>query len=249
MGALASIGRSVYRGMVYPAIPARSFVSYWLRRPRGNLRRQVEWLQRTALAHARWLNLKVRVHGDIPQAGLVACNHISYLDIVALSAAGQYAFVAKKEVGRWPLFGAYARLGATIFIDRERRGAVANVSDEIRGHLHAGIPLVLFPEGTSSDGTRVLPFRSSLLEPVVQLGCPVTPCGLRYTMPDGSVTEEVAYWGDMTLGPHLLNLIRKQGVTLDLHFGTPRHCSSDRKQLARELREEVAVLAGAPVQS
>ena len=244
MARLAGLGRAALRGMVYPAIPARSFLGYWIGRTGRDLKSRVEWLQRTAVAHARWVNLDIQIRGEIPSTGLVVCNHVSYLDIVALSAIGRYAFVAKKEVAGWPLFGAYARLGATIFVDRERRGAVADVSSEMGNHLTAGVPLVLFPEGTSTDGSRVLPFRSSLLEPVVQLDSPVATCGLRYTLEDGDPAEEVAYWGDMTLAPHLVNLLRKRGVRVELRFGSARKPSGDRKKLARELYEEVRTLVG-----
>jgi lyso-ornithine lipid O-acyltransferase len=237
------LGRAALRGVVYPAVPARSFLEYWIGQTGRDLQGRVEWLQRTALAHARWVNLDIRVRGTIPREGLVVCNHVSYLDIVALSAIGRYAFVAKKEVAGWPLFGTYARLGATIFVDRERRGAVTDVSREMASHLDSGVPLVLFPEGTSTDGSRVLPFRSSLLEPVVQLRSPITACGLRYILKDGNPGEEVAYWGDMTLVPHLLNLLRKRGVRVELCFGSPRESRGDRKRLARELHEEVRILA------
>src|SRR6266700_5224969 len=96
----------------------------------------------------------------------------------ALGTVARCAFVAKKEVAHWPLFGLYARCGATVFVDRERRGAVAEVAGEMRERLDAGVPLTLFPEGTSTDGSDVLPFRSSLFEPVVKLACPVTACAL-----------------------------------------------------------------------
>ena len=124
--------------------------------------------------------------------------------------------------------------------------AVAGAAEQMRSLLEAGVPVVLFPEGTSSDGSAVLPFRSSLFEPVVELACPVTACAHRYSVEEGSVADEVAYWGDMTLAPHLLNLLGKSGVTLDLHFGLSRPRNGDRKTLARELHAEVSTLLGAP---
>lgn len=245
MADFTGLGRALARASTYPLIPAQRFFQYWAGKKSQDLKSQVQWLKETAIAHRQWINLQVRVKGEVPRGGLVVSNHVSYLDIVALSSIGGFAFVSKKDVTSWPLFGAYARCGGTIFVDRERRGAVGEVTHEMRSHLDAGVPLVLFPEGTSTDGSEVMPFRSSLLEPIVQLNCPVTPCGLRYMLPgDGDVGKEVAYWGDMTLGPHLLNLMRKRGIILEVTFGESRLPAVNRKQLARELRDEVRALAG-----
>jgi 1-acyl-sn-glycerol-3-phosphate acyltransferase len=235
------------RSLLLAPVAAGCLGDYILSGAGSSLRKRVHWLRRASLRHAKWLGLNIRVHGEIPRAGLIVANHVSYLDIVALSTVASCAFVAKKEVATWPLFGLYARLGATVFVDRERRGAVADVAGQMRSLLDAGVPLVLFPEGTSSDGSGVLPFRTSLFEPVVELRCPVTACAQRYSIEGGSVADEVAYWGDMTLAPHLLNLLGKTGVTLDLHFGPSRQRSGDRKTLARNLHAEVtAMLATQP---
>jgi lyso-ornithine lipid O-acyltransferase len=242
---LAGLARALLRLAIYPGVIAASFGEYALRFRGSSTRARADWLQRVAQRHARWFGLRVRVHGEVPRTGLVVANHISYLDIVGLSAAGAFAFVAKKEVATWPLFGAYARFGDTIFVDREQRGAVADVSDQMRAHLAASVPIVLFPEGTSTGGDTVLPFRSSLFDPVVKLACPVTACGLRYELEGGSVPDEVAYWRDMTLVPHLFNLLKRKTLTLHLHFAPPHTTPTDRKALARQMHAEVSALASA----
>jgi len=230
------------RLLLLPPVTARCFGDFVLSDARTGIRHRVRWLSRVAVCHAKWMGLRIRVHGEIPRSGLIVANHVSYADIVALSAAAGCAFVSKKEVAAWPLFGLYAKCGATIFVDRERRGAVADVAGGMRERLDAGVPLTLFPEGTSTDGSDVLPFRSSLFEPVVELQCPVTACALRYSLEGGSVADEVAYWRDMTLAPHLLNLLGKTGVTLDIRFGRSSHRNGDRKTLARDLHAEVRAL-------
>lgn len=230
--------------MIYPPLAATCFADYAFTGSRSCIRQRVHWLCRSAAKHAKWLGFHIRVHGEIPRNGLIVSNHVSYLDILALSTAATTAFVSKKEVAGWPLFGALAKMGATIFVDRERRGAVSDVAGEMHEHLDAGVPLVLFPEGTSTDGSHVLPFRSSLFEPVVKLACPLTACGLRYSLAGGSVPDEVAYWGDMSLAPHMGNLLRKTGLTVDIHFGPSHVRTSDRKTLARDLHAEVRSLAG-----
>ena len=94
---------------------------------------------------------------------LMVANHTSYFDILVLSGVARVSFVAKKEVNSWPFFGTMARLQETVFVEREKRSETATARDQIRERLHEGDALVLFPEGTSNDGNRVLPFRSALL--------------------------------------------------------------------------------------
>jgi len=247
MKAFAAVARAALKSTLLPPLAVWCLGDFLLHGANRSLASRVAWLSRASTRHAKWIGLKIRVHGEVPRAGLIVANHVSYLDIVALSTVARCAFVAKKEVATWPLFGLYARLGATIFVNRERRGAVADVAGEMRTLLDAGVPVVLFPEGTSTDGSQVLPFRSSLFEPVVELARPVTACAQRYSLDEGSVADEVAYWRDMTLAPHLLNLLAKSTVTLDLHFGPSLPRTGDRKQLARELHAEVSAFIRSPV--
>lgn len=242
MGMVSDAARTAMRSLLLPPLAIGCLGEFLLGGVGKGTRDRVRWLQRVAVRHAKWIGARIRIHGEIPCAGLIVANHVSYLDIVALSAAVACAFVSKKEVAGWPLFGLYAKCGATIFVDRERRGAVASVAGEMRERLDAGVPLTLFPEGTSTDGSDVLPFRSSLFEPVVELACPITACALRYSLEGGSVADEVAYWRDMALAPHLLHLLGKTGVTLDIHFGPCSRRTGDRKTLARDLHAEVRAL-------
>ncbi len=175
----------------------------------------------------------------MPQSGLLVCNHLSYLDVVVLSSIGPCVFVAKRDVAAWPLFGWLAHAAGTIFVDRERRLASADVVDLVREAIAGGSLVVLFPEGTSSDGSTVLPFKSSLLESAVQLRCPVAAAAIEHALEDGSVADEVCYWGDMTLLPHLLNLFSKREIRSKCSFSLPKIRAGDRKEIATELREEI----------
>jgi lyso-ornithine lipid O-acyltransferase len=246
MASLIGAARAAARFGIFPALSAACVSDYFSSQASANLRSRVDWLSRASRRHAKWMGLDIRVFGEVPTGGLIVANHVSYLDIVGLSVVAGCAFVSKKEVAGWPVFGAYAKMGATIFLDRERRGAVADVASLMKGHLDAQIPVTLFPEGTSTDSSGVLPFRTSLFEPVIQLGCPVIPCGLRYSLEQGSVRDEVAYWGDMDLASHMPNLLTKTNVKLEIHFGSAR-TGTDRKELARVLRAEVCSLANLPV--
>jgi 1-acyl-sn-glycerol-3-phosphate acyltransferase len=172
-------------------------------------------------------------------SGLLVSNHLSYLDIIVLSSIRPCVFVAKGDVAGWPLFGWLARAAGAIFVNRERRIASSKAVDSIRGAIAGGVVVVLFPEGTSSDGRTVLPFKSALLESAVQLRCPIASASVDYALDDGSVADEVCYWRDMALVPHLLNLLFKREVRADYSFSPAKCRSGNRKEIARELRDEI----------
>jgi len=127
----------------------------------------------------------------------------------------------------------------TIFVDREHPLAAGVAVNQIRAAIATGLPVVLFPEGRSSDGSTVLPFKSSLLESAVQLHCPVAAAAIEYALDDGSVSDEICYWRDMTLLPHLLNLFCKREIRSKCSFSLPKIRAGNRKEIARELRDEI----------
>jgi lyso-ornithine lipid O-acyltransferase len=224
-----SIARLLALGWVMLTAAAAFGLSSTHRRDAGT---RARWLQQTSRRALRALRVAVRVAGNPPRRAIVAANHLGYLDILVLAAATPVVFVAKREVRGWPLFGWFARMAGTRFIDRARRGDVARVAGELAPALAAGASVVLFLEGTSTDGREVLPFRPSLLEPAAANGWPVVPAALAYAVPAGySVPREVCWWGDMTLAPHLLNLAALPRIDARIAWGRPI-CSSDRKELA-----------------
>jgi 1-acyl-sn-glycerol-3-phosphate acyltransferase len=165
-----------------------------------------------ALAAALLRGLAVRVErvGPTPPAvALFAANHLSWLDIlVVLVALPDADVVAKREVGDWPLIGAITRAGSTVLIDRTRRRDVLRVVRALQARLDSGRSVVLFAEGTTTDGADVLPFRSALFEATVRAGVPVVPVTLQPdTGPGGpSAREHVCWWGDASLLPHVVRL-------------------------------------------
>ena len=200
------------------------------------------WLHRWCRFACGVLGIRLTSHGAIPRSGLLVCNHLSYLDIIALSGLRPCVFVAKSDVRGWPLFGWLARAAGTIFIERNCRSAAATEVAKISPAIESGLLVVLFPEGTSSDGATVLPFKSSLLQAAVATRCPVAAAGIDYDLADGSVANDVCYWRDMTLVPHLLNLFGKKSIESTVRFSPSRRRDGDRKTLACELRAEVAAL-------
>src|SRR6266853_4592655 len=197
---------------------------------------------------------------------LILSNHVSWLDICVIAALAPVVFIAKSEVAGWPVLGWLARLQRTIFINRQARHQTGAATREIAGRLLGGDAVVLFAEGTSSDGIRVLPFRSSLVGAVHHaLGnsahhthITVQPMSLAYIgfggVPMGrGLRERVAWYGDADLIPHLLHVLSSGAVDVTVGWGeaTAYDMSADRKAIARDAEKSVrrmtaAALRGAP---
>lgn len=179
---------------------------------------------------ARFLGMRIEVQGNIStkRPTIFIANHSSYLDIVILGALAPLSFVAKAEIARWPLFGTLARLQNTVFVDRKRRNAGEHV-DAVAKHLAEKKNVVIFPEGTSGDGNRILPFKPTLfrvatghgdIKPVIQ---PVT---INYTHLNGLPITRYerpffAWYGDMGLPGHLWHLLGLGKFTVHTTFFEP----------------------------
>jgi 1-acyl-sn-glycerol-3-phosphate acyltransferase len=200
------------------------------------------WLQAGCRRVLRIFDVQIQVSGPIPSRGLLVSNHLSYLDILVVSALMPSLFVAKGEVKNWPIFGWFARLAGTLFAERERRTQVGPLTNQIRSALAQGALLVLFPEGTSSDGQTILPFKSALLAPATDASHPLSGSVIAYELEDGDVGEEICYWKDMTFGPHLLNLFSKRRVKAFVRFFEMDRGTSDRKELTRQLHSKLLKL-------
>jgi 1-acyl-sn-glycerol-3-phosphate acyltransferase len=217
----------------------------WLLR-RGPPRREGR-MAKAGLAVLFWgFGLQVRRHGVplAPEATLYAANHVSWTDIPVLAWLLDAGFIAKAEVAGWPLIGALAARHGTLFIDRERRGEVRAQAAAVEDRLAAASGLVLFPEGTTSDGSDQLPFRSSLFAQAAARGSRVQPITIRASRRDGRpFTPEqrrvYAWIDDDGLLPHALALAASGGACIDVWFETPI-TSSDRKALARASRAAIA---------
>jgi 1-acyl-sn-glycerol-3-phosphate acyltransferase len=204
----------------------------------------------------RLFGIRVAAAGaPLAGGGLMAANHTGWLDIPILSALAPVSFVAKSEVGQWPFFGTLARLQRTIFVRRERAKA-AEDRDNIKKRLVEGDTLVIFPEGTSSDGNRVLGFRSALLSAAeLSLGedaehhvrhAPVQPVSVAYVglhgMPMGRETRPFfAWYGDMELVPHLWEALKTGPIEVIVEFHPPLTIdqAGGRKALAARCEAEV----------
>jgi 1-acyl-sn-glycerol-3-phosphate acyltransferase len=246
-GALRSASRCVGFALVLVLAAVDYVRALGVCRRSESLRQRALWLQRWSRIVLRLIGLELHHHGTPPSSGMTVSNHLSYLDILAYSALVPCVFVAKKEVASWPVLGLFARMAGTIFVDRTRRMKVADANRCIAETLKSGVVVVLFAEGTSSDGRAVLPFYPSLLEPVAISLCPVAPAAIQYHLIEGSVPDEVCYWRDMALLPHLANLFSKRQVVARVAFGAGTAVSipHSRKETAQQLYRQVADLRAA----
>lgn len=182
-------------------------------------------------ACCRLLGFQVRTEGTISAArpALFVSNHISYMDIAVFGSILEASFIAKAEIADWPLFGLLAKLQRTVFVERLGRH-VAEQKETIAGRLRAGDRLILFPEGTSDDGQRVLPFKSALFS-VAEIGkdgSPLTiqPVSVAYTHLDGiplhrAFRPQYAWYGDMEMAPHLFRMLGIGVVSVAVIFHEP----------------------------
>lgn len=208
----------------------------------------------------RILGVRIVVHGRRHRrsAVLFIANHSSWLDIPVMSAVIPGSFVAKSEIQGWPIFGFLAKLQRTVFVERERRSRTAESRDELVQRLEGGDNLILFPEGTSSDGNRVLPFKSALFG-AAEIEVPrrdgsrgpvvVQPVTVSYTklqgMPMGRDYRSFFTWyGDMELAPHLMHALGFGPITAEIEFHAPLTVAEagSRKALARHC--ETVIRAG-----
>lgn len=195
---------------------------------------------------------------------LILSNHVSWLDIIVITAVAPVVFVAKHEVASWPLFGWLAKLQRTIFIERERRQKTGEVAREMGNRLSDGDTVVLFAEGTSSDGNRVLPFRSALVGSVHHaLGdethhssIAVQPLSLAYVgiggVPTGrALRDKLAWYGDVDLMPHMLGVLLSGAVDVTVSWGPSMayDMSADRKQIARAAEKSVRQMTAAALRT
>ncbi|WP_245434158.1 lysophospholipid acyltransferase family protein [Pseudolabrys taiwanensis] len=216
------------------------------------------------------LRIRVRVVGTPVhgRAVLYVSNHVSWSDIVVIGSLAPVAFVAKREVASWPLVGITAKIQRTVFVDRTRRHQTGDAVSQIVERLKGGTSVVLFAEGTSSDGNRVLPFRSALLGSVEDAAAAhqggadailIQPIAITYTGQQGmpmrrSQRPLVAWYGDLDFMPHIKRFVGEGVVDAVVSYGPPVPADGtlDRKAMTRKLHEDVrrlmvSALRGRPI--
>ena len=210
---------------------------------------------------ASWSALLLRTCGirlrEYPAAGatplnqlqggtLLLINHVSWLDIFLVLAIAPAHFVAKLEIAGWPLIGALVRGAGTLFIERGRRHAVHQLNERIQSMLNAGRRVAVFPEGTTSDGRRLLQFHGNLIEPALRAGVLVRPVALRYTDLSGQYSPAIDFTGDVTLVASLSRVLGAEGFIAEVH-PLPPASGATRQQLAQHARVMMAERLALPL--
>jgi 1-acyl-sn-glycerol-3-phosphate acyltransferase len=233
--------RALRRAVALAVALAACVVSYWLLRIRCRITlvQRAGWLHGAACGVLRACDIRATVHGQPPTHGLVVANHLSYLDIVIISSVMPCFFVSKAEIGRWPYFGRAARTGGTMFINRGSRASTVEVVRQIADRLKLPVPILLFPEGTSTDGSQVLRFHSALFQPAIVASAPVTAAAVRYVLQDGARERDLCWFDDSLFLPHLWKALGTSGFSAEVTFGEPR-VYPDRRTAADATHDEVA---------
>jgi 1-acyl-sn-glycerol-3-phosphate acyltransferase len=200
---------------------------------------------------ARCLGITPRSSGPLPPLGaLVVANHLGYADVVTIGGLFPSIFAARHDMRAWPMFGALAASGATIFINRDNRRAGYRGVAQVAAALRAGATVVAFPEGTSTDGTGLLPFRTGIFQAAVDAGAPVVPAAIRYTAIDGvpvtAANRDVVGWfrGE-PFHRHFFRLSACRRTEAEVTFGAPLPPPhDDRRALAAAAEAALRMLLG-----
>ncbi len=212
---------------------------------------RADWLHRFCARALRGMGIEISVEGVFPEKGALISNHLSYLDIVVYAALHPCVFVSKAEIQGWPVVGWMTTMAGTVYVARGHGGSAMMARKGMQAALDAGLPVVFFPEGTTSNGSGLLKFHSGLLGQVMAGGAPVTAAYVRYHLGAGNeagvtVADDVCYWGDRNMVAHVFKFLGLHGVRAEVRFaGRPIAFSNEglhRKQAAMEAQAAVEQL-------
>lgn len=214
--------------------------------PRWPEQRRQATVQAWAQRMLRILGIPLHVHGEAPAQGpvLLVANHLSWLDILVLHAARHCRFVSKSDVRHWPLIGTLATGAGTLYIEREKRRDAMRVVHRMAQSLAAGEIVAVFPEGTTGDGSALLPFHGNLIQAAISAEAPVQPVALRFIdRASGRDSEGPLYLGDDTLVGSLWRTLAGRPFIAHVRFGAAQRADGrDRRAWAHDLRGAVEAL-------
>jgi lyso-ornithine lipid O-acyltransferase len=245
--------RSLVRSLKVIGYFGSACIELMLHRPQ-NKREGAEWLQRFCARVIAGFGVKMTVEGRMPERGALITNHTGYLDVITLAALHPVVFFSKAELERTPVVGFMATAAGTLYVERGAGGSAQRARSGLKEAAELGVPVVFFPEGTTTNGRELLPFHSGLLAEALGADEPITAAHLRYTFevdngPGVSVEDDVCFWGDVSLFTHVAKFLKLNGVHAWIKIAPApiefsREALGDRKVAAVEAREAILALAG-----
>ena len=224
----------------------RGFFTIWLYFPRLSAHQRQQRTQAWSLAMLHCMGIELIVKGNARLSGplLLVANHMSWLDITALHAARFCRFVSKADIKKWPVIGLLSSGVGTLFIERESRRDAMRVVYEMTASLQAGDVVGVFPEGTTSDGSGLLPFHANLFQAAIAADAPVQPVGLQFiNMATGQRSTAACYINDDTLVRSVWRALTTPHLAVVIHFGEPQAAAGrDRRTWAQGVQRAVADL-------
>jgi len=213
-------------GIIESALLRHKYGAHWHHTDIGSEAIQ-QWMQKIC----RIIGLNIKITGELlqPSASLIVANHVSWLDIVALSSTVKSSFISKSELKKWPIIGSLAGGSGTIFIDRTSRRELGVAIDSISKVIKKGKSVILFPEGTTTNGSTVNRFKSSLFQSAIKSNCTIQPITIRYIR--NNQTDTIApYIDDNNFFIHLLRILRQANTTVRLHINKEIIPNNDNRQ-------------------
>jgi 1-acyl-sn-glycerol-3-phosphate acyltransferase len=197
------------------------------------------------------LSIRLRYSGEIPDPAaprvMLAANHVSWLDVYSLISVCPARFVAKSEIGGWPLLGWFSKNAGTLFIERSKRSDTARINEHIAEAVVSGDRVAIFPEGTTGNGTFLRHFHASLLQPAVAVGATLFPVAIRYTNTGGQISEAAVYV-NISLMESLRRVLREPWIQVELIFTDPiSSAEKNRRELARSAESAIASALSLPL--
>ena len=238
--------RAVWRSLLFVMLLCGAVVDWWVRRPEVGAAGAM-WIHGWCRRIVRCLGFRCEVDGRIPVDGAVVSNHLSYLDILMYSSVRPFVMVAKTEVRGWPLFGWITSRAGTVYVERGGGPKTyPRVNAEMAEAYRSGLPVLFFPEGTTTDGAEVLPFRRGLFHSVLNEGVVLRTAALQYELEScwvnegATVGEDVCWWGEMGFVSHIFRVLGLRGLSVTVRFGEEVLQRADRFVLSETARERVA---------
>lgn len=244
-----AVVRSLFRCIKLLGYFVRYGLELLLVRPESRQAR-ADWLHRFCAAAVAGLGVELTIEGSFPEHGAIIANHLSYVDIVIFAAMHPCVFCSKAEIVQWPVIGWMTKMVGTVFVERGRGGSAIRAKSGMQAAMDAGLPVVFFPEGTTTNGDQTLPFRSGLLAQAMDAGMPITPAFVVYSLDrdngPGVTARDYICWDVLPLPVHAFRFLGLTGVHATVRFAdAPMVFSSERihrKVAAVEARDAMLAL-------